>query len=146
MRIKGEVKTKEEFHDVLSLLTPDSILLFVDENAFSKAFDFLNENFTNGFDVDNPLRYFEIVPIDKFIRRLSTEQLIELNAELPDTPLHGIVNPHNTRQIEQIIEDTIEACENVSPTELGAILRDCYGYDRFVVAYDTNSQGILVCH
>lgn len=146
MRIEGEVKTKEEFHDILSLLTPDSILLFVDENAFSKAFDFLNENFTNGFDVDDPLRHFEIIPIDKFVRILSTEQLIKLNAELPDTPLHGIVNPHNIRQLEQIIEDTIETCENVSPTELGVILRDCYEYDRFVVAYDTNSQGILVCH
>ena len=146
MQIEGTVNSKEQFHSVLELLNPDSILLVVDENAFSKVFDFLNENFTNGFDVDDPLRHFEIVPIDKFVRRLSTEQLIELNAELPDTPLHGIVNPHNIRQIEQIIEDTIEACENVSPTELGVILRDCYEYDRFVVAYDTNSQGILVCH
>ena len=67
MRIDGEVKTKEELHNVLSLLAPDSILLFVDENAFSKAFDFLNENFTNGFDVDDPLRHFEIIPIDKFV-------------------------------------------------------------------------------
>ena len=146
MKIEEEVKTKEEFHDVLSLLAPDSILLFVDENAFSKAFDFLNENFTSGFDVDDLLKHFEIVSIDKFVRRLGTEQLIKLNAELPDTPLHGIVNPHNIRQIEQIIEDTIEACENVSPAELGVILKNCYGYDRFVVAYDTNSQGILVCY
>ena len=146
MRIDGEVKTKEELHNVLSLLAPDNILLFVDENAFSKAFDFLNENFTSSFDVDDPLRHFEIIPIDKFVRILSTEQLIKLNAELPDTRLHGIVNPHNIRQIEQIIEDTIEACENVSPTKLDVILRDCYEYDRFVVAYDTNSQGILVCH
>ena len=146
MRIEGETKTKEELHDVLNLLVPDSILLFVDENAFSKAFDFLQENFINGFNIDDPLGHFELIPVDKFIRRLNTEQLIELNATLPDTPTHGIVNPHNTKQIEQIIEDTIEACENVSPTELGAILRDCYEYDRFVVAYDTNGQGILVCH
>lgn len=146
MKIEGEVKTKEEFHDVLSLLVPDSILLFVDENAFSKAFEFLKKYFTRGFDVNDPLEHFELIPIEKFVRRLNTEQLIELNAELPDTPRHGIVNPHNTKQMEQIIEDTVEACNNVSPVELGVILNNCYGYDRFVVAYDTNSQGILVCH
>lgn len=146
MRIEGEVKTKGEFHDVLDLLSPDSILLFVDENAFSNVFDFLSANFTNGFDVDDPLGHFELIPVDRFVQRLNTEQLIKLNAELPETPRHGIVNPHNTKQIEQIIEDTIEACENVSPAELGVILRDCYGYDRFVIAYDTNSQGVLVCH
>lgn len=133
MRIEGEVKTKGEFHDVLDLLSPDSILLFVDENAFR-------------FDVNDPLEHFELIPIEKFVRRLNTEQLIELNAELPDTPRHGIVNPYNTKQMEQIIEDTVEACENVSPVELGVILSNCYGYDRFVVAYDTNSQDILVCH
>ena len=146
MRIEGKVKTKEEFHDVLSLLVPDSILLFVDENAFDKAFDFLNANFINGFDIDDSLEHFELIPVDKFVRRLNTEQLIELNAELPDTPRHGIVNPHNTKQIEQIIEDTIETCENVSPAELDVILRNCYGYDRFVVAYDIHSQAVLVCH
>lgn len=146
MKIEGEVKTKEELHNVLSLLAPDNILLFVDENAFDKAFEFLKANFTRGFDVNDLLEHFELIPVDTFVRRLNTEQLIELNVELPDTPRHGIVNPHNTKQIEQIIEDTIESCENVSPAELDVILRNCYGYDRFVVAYDTNSQGVLVCH
>lgn len=146
MKIEGKVTTKEEFHDVLSLLVPDSILLFVDESAFDKAFEFLKANFTRGFDVNDLLEHFELIPVDTFVRRLNTEQLIELNAELPDTPKHGIVNPSNTKQMEQIIEDTIEACENVSPVELDVILRNCYGYDRFVVAYDTHSQGVLVCH
>ena len=73
MKIEREIKTKEECHDVLSLLAPDSILLFVDENAFSNAFEFLKKHFTRGFDVNDPLEHFELIPIEKFVRRLNTE-------------------------------------------------------------------------
>lgn len=139
MQIEGTVNSKEQFHSALGLLNPDSILLVVDDATFEKAFNHIKTYFTRGFDINDTFEHFELIPVDTFVRRLSTKQLIKLNYA---------VNPNNTKQIEQIIDDTdiIEACKNLSPAELENVLRDCYGYDRFIIAYDTNSQCILVCH